>query len=232
MKDNVNNFAKELLRWIAVVLAGGLGLWPLVDLGRVVLRGNHSWLGFIFVAVVSLLIASPFFAVAYFCLRRQYRKIFLVVGIVGSIFVFGGLMTLPRQLGLFEYLVRHERENPVYGLIGLPLALLALFGPAYAAGWFFQCCHNLAYPGKIPAPKTEATRWLVCLGLICLVIPSLVAMFIGFNHMIRPPAAWVDAGKSLKWVMGTAMIGVLLIFIGFIRRRPVETVVENDGCVQ
>ena len=73
--------AKEISRWGAIVASGGFGIWLLIDAGRDVMRWNWSRLGLTaFTLIPCLAVAAPFLAVAYICLRRQYRKLFLVLG--------------------------------------------------------------------------------------------------------------------------------------------------------
>lgn len=66
------------------------------------MRWNGSWLGLVFMLIVSLAIAAPFLAIAYTCLRRQYRKLSLVFGVIGCILIFAELSALPEQLGIFQ----------------------------------------------------------------------------------------------------------------------------------
>ena len=107
-----------------------------------------------FFLLFPMLVAAPFLAIAYICLRRQYRKLFLVLGVVGAIAVFGLLMALPDQMGITEY-VHHNldtidkmRAHRWLDFLAGPFFLLCLFGPIYAAAWFYRLCRYLAYRGS------------------------------------------------------------------------------------
>ena len=156
----MKTLAKELLRWIAIFAGGGYGVRQLIYAVRHILQSNGDWPGLMFVLIVDLAVASPLLAVAYFCLRRQYRKLFVVVGIVGSLAVFAELSILPEQLGMFEFMERCVRQSHDWAILGMPLALLMLFGPIFAAAWFYRLCLRLAYPLPfgVERPRTRATR--------------------------------------------------------------------------
>ena len=99
---------------------------------------DGSWLGLIFPLGFLVLFTAPFYIVAYICFRRQYRELFRVLGVVGAIVVSGVLISLPRHLHLFEYLDRHRREMPWLCFVDLPVSLVCLFGPFYAAAWVLR----------------------------------------------------------------------------------------------
>ncbi|MGA2871359.1 MAG: hypothetical protein ABSF34_19630 [Verrucomicrobiota bacterium] len=88
----------------------------------------------------------PFYIVAYYCVRREYRKIFHVLGVVGAVVVCGVLMDLPFRRPVMDFFVNHTEEYPWLVFLGLPVSLLFLFGPFYAAGWFYRLCNRLAQP--------------------------------------------------------------------------------------
>ena len=183
--------AQEILRWGAIVVFGGSGLWSLFEFGRCVfgMRWDRDWpdtLTVILVILVPLLfVAAACFSTAYLCLRRQYRKLFLVLGAVGSVALFIELMCLPNQVGLSQFLVRltenHDLTFCTLPLL-LPLSFAILLGPIYASAWFFGLCHRLAYSIASPRkpPKTRATRTLVWLGagfvLLSLTITTTITL--------------------------------------------------------
>jgi hypothetical protein len=125
----MNTLAKEALRWVAIVVSGGCGVWQVIDGCRDIVRHSGDWFGLAFVLIVDLALAAPCLAFAYLCLRRQYRQLFLVLGVVGSLAVFVELELLPGQLGVFEIFNRYVHTDHAFALLGLPLCLLMLFGP-------------------------------------------------------------------------------------------------------
>jgi hypothetical protein len=229
MGTHLTTLAKEMLRWVVIVASGGYGLWQLIYAGRGVMRWTGDWLALAFTLVFPLLVAAPFLAVAYICLRRQYRKLFLVLGVIGCIVVFAGLSALFEQLGMFQFMDRQEHENRGLAFLFLPLVLLSLFGPIYAAAWFFRLCRRLAYPEMGKKPKTRATGGLVWLGVLCLAAPVMIAMFVTFNHMMQSPTASVSPeslDSQFRWIIGLSVIGGLLMFLGLVRRQPIT---ESHG---
>ncbi|MCE5269528.1 MAG: hypothetical protein LLG00_16755 [Planctomycetaceae bacterium] len=220
---------QEVARWIAIAVFGGLGLWLLSPVSYDIVqlcRGNivASLLAIAF----SALLASPFLAAAYLCYRRRYRKLFLVLGVVGCFAVYALLMALPAQLGLSEYVVHHHRDHPWIGLLGLPAGLLLLFGPIYAAAWFYRVCSALAYDEPIGnslwkphSTKTRPTGWLVSLGLLFVLAP-LTSMLIKFS--LQPNVAPLPVGTVdnwIAWCLGLSGLGVFLMICGLVRRRPI-----------
>lgn len=226
--SDTKSFVKEILRWLVIVTSGGYGVWQLLDASRraIGMRWNGDWsdiLGFI-VPLMPLLVAAPFLAVSYICFRRQYRKLFIVLGVIGCIAVFAELSALPEQLGMFQFMDRHIHENHDYAFLGLPLAFLVVFGPIYAAAWFYRLCQRLAYPDR-PKTKTRATRWLIWLGLFCMIVPPMIGMLVTFNKMMQSPNAGVSS-DSIRWTIEMSVVGTLVMFLGLVRRRPV---VESES---
>lgn len=221
----MKSLAKEILRWVVIAAACGCGLWPLFEAGRGVMRWNGSWLGLVFMLIVSLAIAAPFLAIAYTCLRRQYRKLSLVFGVIGCILIFAELSALPEQLGIFQVMGQHIHGNHDYAFLALPLGLLLMFGPIYAAAWFYRLCYRLAYPGTGKKQKTRATRWLVWLGVLCVAVLPMVGTLITFNRMMqsaRTPISPASVSDSFRWIIGWSVIGSLLVFLGLVHRQPVR----------
>jgi len=139
--------AKEILRWSAIVAFGGFGIWQTISGSHHVLThpqggGIETSLALGFIALVC----TPFYIVAYICFRRHYRKLFDVLTVVGAVLVFGLLTTLPREWHIPEFFMQ---RGPWFGLrafLSLPVSLLWLFGPFYAAAWVFRRCHRMAEP--------------------------------------------------------------------------------------
>jgi len=233
-RRNMTSLAKEIVRWIAIVTCGGYGLWQLIHAGRraVGMRWSGNWsdiLGFV-VVLMPLLVAAPSLAVSYICLRRQYRKLFVVIGMVGYIVVFAELSALPEQLGMFQFMDRHIHENHDYSFLGLPFALLVIFGPIYAAAWFYRLCLRLAYPDR-PRTKTRVTRWLIWLGLFCIIAPPMIGMLVMFNMAAQSSNAGVSSA-SIRWTIGMSLVGTLLMFLGLVRRQPVATSESDNPTVE
>jgi hypothetical protein len=136
---------KEILRWTAIAVFGGLGVWMLlVGLPAVVSFNDGNWFGAFFVLGFLVSCATPCFAVAYICFRRRYRELFNVLGAVGAIIIFGVLILLPNHWHVNEFFVRRALENPLFAFSGLVVSLLCLFVPFYGATWFYRFCHRLA----------------------------------------------------------------------------------------
>jgi len=237
----MKTFAKELLRWCVIAACSGFGVWQLVAaVWRIATQWEGGWFDAFFLLIFPIVIAAPFFAVAYSCLRRQYRKIFLVLGIVGAVAVFGLLMALPEWLGIEKYFydnmqsVDNMRARPWLDMLAGPFFLLCLFGPIYAAAWFYRLCRHFAYRGspgweEKNRVKTRATRWLVWLGVLCM-LSSLFGMIVSFNRMTQSTNAQLPSGSLgglLNWIMGLSMVGILLIFLGLVHRQPVLKRGEN-----
>ena len=170
---------------------------------------------------------APCLATAYFCLRREYRKLFLVLGVIGCIIIFFELFVLPERLGMFQFVDRLDKNHPGFGFsfLTLPLVLLWFFGPIYATAWFYRCCYRLAYPATGKRLKTRATRWLVWLGVLCLILPSMIALLVAFNRIQQSPTAATVSPEplvdSLRWITGSTVIGILLMFLGLVHRKPI-----------
>ena len=229
--------AKEILRWCIIAASGGYGAWQLVYAGwRTATRWQGGWFDVFFFLLFPMLVAAPFLAIAYICLRRQYRNLFLVLGVVGAVALFGLLMALPDHLGIERYFhdnvhdIDTMRAHPWLDFLAGPFFLLCLFGPIYAAAWFYRLCRYLAYRGS-PGweerirVKTRATRWLVWLGVSCMLLPATVGMIITFNRVVQSPNTPVSSelvASSLDWIIGFTTIGTLLIFLGLVHRQPVE----------
>jgi hypothetical protein len=232
MGVNMTALTKEILRWIAIVLFGGFGLWVLLYSGYgVVVQSRGGWLERLLLLGILAAFAVPPLAIAYYCCCRQYRRIFIILGILSAIAVYVELMILPGQLGVHEFVARriHNGEHE-WAFVGLPISLLFLFGPIYAAAWFYRLCHRLAYtPGEEQVPRTRATGWLVWLGVFCIVLP-LLAMLLFFSLGISPTTpSSVDSVH--RWIVlgtGLSLLGALVAFLGLVIRRPV---VQSDMTV-
>jgi NADH:ubiquinone oxidoreductase subunit 5 (subunit L)/multisubunit Na+/H+ antiporter MnhA subunit len=96
-------------------------------------------------------------------------------------------------------------------------------------------------PNEVPAAKTRATRWLVWSGVISLLLAilcmassfmlTLWGMVSTFNTRSNPPTKPVSS-EVVRHYMGLAeiplyavvplgLLGILLLILGFVLRRPV-----------
>jgi hypothetical protein len=234
----MKTLAREILRWGVIAACGAYGLWQLLDAGYrgIGMLWRGYWSGALFVLIFSVLVAAPFLAVAYICLRRQYRKLFLVLGVIGAIAVFGECMALPDQLGLYQLMDHRIHEDHAFAFLGLPMTLLCLFGPAYAAAWFYRLCHRLAYPEMDRRPRTRATWLLVWLGAILALTPWIMGAAGAVILVVNMHAGKTPSAESLfdwlTWAVGISVVGSLLLFLGLVRRRPVAEAEEKppDTC--
>lgn len=136
---------REISRWLAIIGLGGVGMWVFAaNSYYVITHPDGGWLGMVWGLGFLVVLAAPFTLAACFCFRRQYQGLLHVLGVVGAILVFGVLVSLPCHLHLFEYLERHLRETPWHLIVGLPVGLVCLFGPVYAAVWVVRVCLRLA----------------------------------------------------------------------------------------
>jgi hypothetical protein len=138
--------AKEALRWTAILGFAAFGFYHLVECLRVLFRSfaEGDWAWAIFALFLTAVIAGVPLAISFFAFRREYRHLTIVVAVVAAFCVGGTLISLPSRFGIQEFVFQHTRETPWLIIIALPLSLLCLFGPFYAAAWFFRLCLRLA----------------------------------------------------------------------------------------
>ena len=144
---------KECLRWAAVVLFGGVGLRILFYdfLGTVLRRHDIGTSMLLICLLLGVSLSAPFLGAAWFCFRRQYHCLITVFAAMAALGVFGALMWLSKVLlsALNEGLFSRPGGTSWPGLVlGLPVSLLCLFVPFYAAErfflWFESRCHRVA----------------------------------------------------------------------------------------
>lgn len=228
----MKTLAKEILRWGVIAASGSCGIWQLIETGRRCIDMRWSGDGYdvlaFFVLIIPLFLATPCLAVTYICLRRQYRKLLLVLGGIGSLAIFVEASLLPEQLGLYQLVDRHIHENHDFAFLGLPLCLLMLFGPIYGATWFFRLCHRLAFP--IPEwakpPRTRATHWLIWVGGSFVLLPLIMGaatMLTTAMLAVKSPNQPIsqDSFHSLFWYGELSLLGMFLVFLGLARRQPI-----------
>ena len=155
MKTNI----KEILRWLAIAAFGGFGIWILVYSNyHVITHSKGDWLTAIFPLAFVVLFALPFFVVAYICFRRRYRQLYSVLGVVVAIVVLGVLMSLPHRWHIIEFFIRHEQNLPWLPILELPVSLICLFVPFYAAVWVSRVCFRLAQGPTIRGSQQVAEK--------------------------------------------------------------------------
>jgi hypothetical protein len=150
---------EECLRWLGILLFWGWGLWLLSGVRHGVVAGwRGDWGGGLFWGVIPTLLAAPFLAAGYVCYRRRYRSLIAIVGVVGCIVVYIGVMAMPEQLGLFEFADLDGHDSP--WAVGLGFAAFGFFllGPAYAATWFCRLFFWLARGGKRVPCQSELQK--------------------------------------------------------------------------
>ncbi len=227
----MKRYLPETLRWATIVGCLAFAAWMLV-----LLRPWRCSLDDGFSATMSLLMLGfdallvlPPLAVAYFCFRRQYRKIYYVVGVVGAVVVFGGLVSVPLPSDLKK--MRPQDMNAGQNFMMLAWLFFELFVPAYAAAGFYRLCRWLAnrkqQPVDQPRLKTRATWWLVWLGAAWAGLPGPILMLVHLNRMMAGPQAKppADVGNDMSPIAGLAMFGTVLMFLGFVTRKPVKPLV-------
>jgi hypothetical protein len=145
---------KEILRWTAIAVFGGLAVWLLSYSDYYVIKySDGDWFGSFFLLGFTGLCAVPFVAVAYICYHRQYRELFNVLGAVGAIVVFGVLISLPNHWHVDEFWIRRVDQSPWLAFLAFPVSLLCLFVPFYGATWFYRYGHRLALPPTLPSSE-------------------------------------------------------------------------------
>ena len=135
----------EALRWSIVLLCGAFGVWTILHDGYFYLQ-RHSGEGVVShlgVLAIVLLAGIPLL-IAYMAFNRQYYNLVTVFAVIGAVIVCGSLLSLPRRFGIQEFLSHHQEQMPWLIIVELPVSLICLFGPFYAAAWFFRLCHRLA----------------------------------------------------------------------------------------
>ncbi len=229
----MKSHAEEILRWVTILVCAGGSAWQLAASRYALMGWNSDWLTKLFQFSIHALLAGPFLAGIYFCFRREYRKLFLVLGAVGAIFLFCIFMALPERLGIDRYFenslsnLEKVRVRSWINFLAGPYYVLAMFGPIIIAAWFYRVCRYLAYhklhilkEGEPHDPKTRSTRWLLWVGVLCMMLPSVAGLFITFNN-ITSAYSPDQMDEWLYWTVGLGNIGILLLFLGLVRRRPV-----------
>ena len=152
------NGSKDLMRWLAVALCGGFALCETIFIGHyVVTHLPIDWITLSFTLAFVILSTSPFYTVAYICMRRQYRQLFKVAGVIGAIVVYSWINALLRHWHLLEFRPIEVSEPPLATFGRVSLSLLIALGPLFIAGGIYRFCDLLAgRPPGIPAQLAKA----------------------------------------------------------------------------
>lgn len=98
-----------------------------------------AWVIFPLVLLIPLWVALLCLKGATLCFRQQYRSLVGNFAVLGTIVVWVALSRLVNSIDLSSLVL--DSEAPTYlGFIGLPLSLLILLGPLYAAFLFYRFC--------------------------------------------------------------------------------------------
>lgn len=225
--------AEEIVRWATILVCAAGSAWQLAASRNALMGRDSDWLTMLFQFSVHTMLAGPFLAAIYFCFRREYRKLFLVLGAVGAIFLFCIFTALPERLGINRYFesdlnnIGGIRIRSWFSVLTGPYYVLAMFGPIIVAAWFYRVCRYLAYhklhvlkEDEPHEPKTQSTHWLLWTGLLCMLLPSVGGLFLTFNSITAAYSS-DQMTQWLYWTIGLGNIGILLLFLGLVRRRPV-----------
>lgn len=150
---------KEMLRWIGIILPGGFGMWWLFWACCFLLIGlSNASLFALGMSLLALVIfVSPALAVAYLCLRRRYRDLLEVLGILGAIVTLHFLIHLDSDLSHSTYIVYSDRlfkSNNLWILLIAPLELARMIGPFVAAYCVWRYLHRWAQRTPRPTPPS------------------------------------------------------------------------------
>ena len=136
-----------MIRWAGASTLAGVGVWALVSVATAVVRSAADTDAVIFLSAFGLTVATPFLLGSYFWLRRQYLNLLMVGAAVAALLVFGVLASVPRQVGLYEMVLRWK--SPWRHFLLLLASLFFLVGPFYMAGWLVRSCYRAA-KGRVP----------------------------------------------------------------------------------
>ena len=140
----MKNLLRETLRWVVIAAAGGVGIKAAWAEGWHIVTGwNGDWLGAAVSLLFILVLAGLPLTVAYIVLRRQYGKLFVLLGMVGAAVLFVFLNAMIEQSGAFQFFERRIPDS-FYAVLTIPFILLMFLGPIYVAAGFFRLCLRLA----------------------------------------------------------------------------------------
>lgn len=157
--------AKELLRWAMIVAFSSLGLYALPAHLRAIHHGyvERDWLWVIFSLWFGMLVTGIPLAISYLVFRRAYRRLTSIAAFLAALVLWSALMSLQRHFKVDEFFYSQVTVRTWFLFIALPVTLLGLFGPIYAAAWFYRRCMRLAdrylfvLGAAVPFPTPPAT---------------------------------------------------------------------------
>jgi hypothetical protein len=163
----MKGWTKETLRWIGILVPGGFGMWWVFWACCFLLFGLRNDPLFIYgMALVALaILAAPSLAVAYLCLRRRYRDLLEVLGILGAIATLFFLVHLASGLNRSGHIDHFERlfKSNNLGILLIALVDVARWiGPFVAAYCVWRYLHRWAQ--RTPQPGFPQVRSQVHLG--------------------------------------------------------------------
>lgn len=143
--DYAKPAVRPLVRWAGVIVFGGLGLFFLVETIVVLIRKPpEDWSGYVFTLAVTALMTLPLGWGAYSCWRQKYRNVVAVFAVVGAVLFYFVLTKLLHESEVMESLMQQQRTQRWLIWIMLPLSILFLIGPFFAAGLFYRFCMRCA----------------------------------------------------------------------------------------
>lgn len=151
---------KQILRWLTIAIFSGVGGYLLVtSLWSIVTHFNHDWGFTIAMVALTLLVSGIPLAEAYFTFRRYFQELVSLAAMTGAIVVWWLCISLPQYFGVLRFLkLPPDHHWSWLGILGLPVCLFLLFGPIYAAVWFYRACLRISDRYfKWPAPDSKWT---------------------------------------------------------------------------
>ena len=149
----------DLFRWIVIAAFGGCGLKSLAAICGAFLatfQAHHDPVS-LFSVVLDGVFAFVCIPVSLFAFLRKDRLVAIVLFGVAALMVFALLLSLPRQIGIWEWLSsRGPGQEEWIMVIGLPVAILSLYGPIYGAAWFFRLFLRATDRSVFRSPSTRA----------------------------------------------------------------------------
>ena len=80
--------------------------------------------------------------------RNAYLAAVTVFACTLALFTFGFVVLLPRNAGAYDFLDTLVSKRPLLAFVALPLSILFLVAPYYAAKWAYRGVMNACLPTK------------------------------------------------------------------------------------
>lgn len=133
---------KNLLRQLIAVGLAGVGIFSLAVILVSALQSNGDWFTLGLLAVMAFLLVLIPCGMGYLVYQRRYHELCSVLAMLASIAMFFILSSLPRRFGWYSGLDWLDQTTAL-GFLGIWMSLLLLFGPFFAAAWFYGMCIRL-----------------------------------------------------------------------------------------